>query len=70
MFITFGDEVKFSRTQFAPKYFTGFKPAPSLKTLEKWSYDSVSKTVTGRVCEPDGYSFDGSPSWLLVFSLI
>lgn len=44
--------------------------APSMTTLEKWSYDSVCKTPTGKRVEPDGYGDDGSPSWLLVFGLI
>jgi len=44
--------------------------APSMATLEKWSYDSVCKTPTGKRVEPDGHGSDGSPSWLLVFGLI
>lgn len=42
---------------------------PSLATLEKWS-DGVSKAVDGARVEPDGYSPDGAPSWLLVCGLI
>jgi len=44
--------------------------APSMSSLERWSYDSVCKTPTGKRVEPDGHGCDGSPSWLLVFGLI
>ena len=44
--------------------------APSMATLERWGMDSVCKTPTGKRVEPDGHGPDGSPSWLLVFSLI
>ncbi len=44
--------------------------APSMASLERWSYDSICKTPTGKRVEPDGYGSDGSPSWLLVFGLI
>ena len=51
------------------KFSTFFKP-PTMKTLEKYSLDSVAKSVTGKRCEPDGYGPDGSPSWLLVLGMI
>lgn len=51
------------------KMSTFFKP-PTMKTLEKYSFDSVAKSVTGKRCEPDGYSNDGAPSWLLVLGMI
>lgn len=54
----------------AHNYVTGINPAPSMKTLEKWSNDGVAKTVTGHRTEPDGTGPDGSPSWLLVFGII
>ena len=41
-----------------------------MKTLEKYSLDSVAKSVTGKRCEPDGYAEDGSPSWLLALGMI
>ena len=44
--------------------------APSMATLERWSYDSICKTPTGKRVEPDGHGSDGSPSWLLVFGMI
>jgi hypothetical protein len=44
--------------------------APSMKSLENWSYDGICKTPTGARVEPDGHGPDGSPSWLLVFGMI
>lgn len=44
--------------------------APSMSTLERWGFDGVCKTPTGKRVEPDGYGSDESPSWLLVFGLI
>lgn len=43
---------------------------PSMKSLEKWTFDSVCKSVTGKRVEPDGWSDDGSPSWLLALGMI
>ena len=51
------------------KFTTFFKP-PTMKTLEKYSFDSVAKSVTGKRCEPDGHGPDGSPSWLLALGMI
>jgi hypothetical protein len=43
---------------------------PSGRKLEKWVWDSVAKSVFGTDVEPDGWSYDGSPSWLLALHLI
>ena len=43
---------------------------PALRTLERWSYDGVCKSVTGATVEPDGHGPDGAPSWLLALGLI
>jgi hypothetical protein len=43
---------------------------PSQKKLEWWAFDSVCKSVFGTDVEPDGWSYDGSPSWLLALGLI
>jgi hypothetical protein len=43
---------------------------PSQRKLEWWSFDSVAKSVFGTDVEPDGWSYDGSPSWLLALNLI
>ncbi len=42
---------------------------PSLATLEKWS-EGLAKAVDGSPVDPDGYSPDGAPSWLIVCGLI
>jgi hypothetical protein len=49
---------------------TGINKAPGMKTLEKYSWDGIAQTVTGKRTEPDGYGDDGSPSWLLVLGMI
>lgn len=43
---------------------------PTLKSLEKWSEDSLCKSVFGAQVEPDGYGPHGEPSWLLAMVLI
>ena len=43
---------------------------PGQKKLEWWAFDSVCKSVFGTDVEPDGWSYDGSPSWLLALGLI
>ena len=53
------------RTSSLPRYFSRFK-MPGLKTLERWSFDGVAKSMMGKPIEPDGYDEFGSPSWLLV----
>jgi hypothetical protein len=50
--------------------FSVFFKTPSVNTLERWSFDGVAKSVTGKRCEPDGHGDDGSPSWLLVLGMI
>jgi hypothetical protein len=42
---------------------------PSIASLENWSC-GIAKAVDGAKVEPDGYSPDGAPSWLLVCGLI
>lgn len=39
---------------------------PSHLKLTKWSFDGVAKSVFGSNVELDGWSYDGSPSWMLV----
>ena len=43
---------------------------PGMKQLDRWSWDSVVESVFGTNIEPDGWSYDGSPSWLLALGLI
>jgi hypothetical protein len=55
----------------AHKNFTGgFTKPPGMKTLEKYSWNGIAKTVLGNSTEPDGYGFSGEPSWLLVLGVI
>ena len=70
MFIQTNDRVMISRIDNKAGKFTGINKMPSMKTLEKWSFDGLSKSVTGKLVEPDGYGPDGSPSWLLVVGVI
>lgn len=58
------------RTANLEKYITGISKAPSIKTLEKWSDDGMSKSVLGAKVEPDGWDAAGSPSWMLAMGLI
>ena len=39
---------------------------PSIKTLQKWEYNGISKSVFGKTVEPDGHDEYGSPSWTLL----
>lgn len=69
MFVQYGNRVYQTRISRSVNY-TGFKKQPTMKTLEKYSWDGIAKTVTGHKTEPDGYGPDGSPSWLLVLEII
>jgi len=59
-----------SGEKFKSTHFTKYFKVPSLKTLEKWTFDSVCKSVSGKRCEPDGHGDDKSPSWLLALHMI
>jgi len=54
----------------AHKYLRGFPKPPSMSTLEKWDEEGMSKAVDGSRVEPDGFSSDNAPSWLLVMGMI
>jgi len=43
---------------------------PSENTLGKYVMDGNTKTVTGKITDPDSTATDGSPSWLLVLGMI
>ena len=58
------------RLESAHKYLTGFSKPPGLGSLERYSYNGVCTTPTGKRTEPDGCGPDGSPSWLLVLGMI
>ena len=46
---------------FKGKYYS----VPSLKTLEKWSYDGIAKTPDGKRVEPDH-----PDSWLVLLGFM
>lgn len=46
------------------------KREPSIRTLEKWLYDSICKSTDGCTVEPDGECEHGYPSWLLYLGYI
>ena len=52
------------------KYFKTNSKLPSDKMIETWVYDGVCKSLGGNRVEPDGWSFDGTPSWLLAMGMI
>lgn len=64
-----GDVITVS-TPYLFKYVRGFAKPPSMKALEKWTYDGVAKSITGARVEPDGHGPDGAPSWLLALGYI
>ena len=43
---------------------------PSLKDLERWSFDGVAEATDGCQVEPDGRCPHGHSSWLLVVGVI
>jgi hypothetical protein len=61
---------KLDRLAELPWWRKQVRSLPSLKQLERWSYDSVCETVTGDDVEPDGVGPDGAPSWLRALCLI
>ena len=52
------------------KKFAGFTKPPSLKTMEKWASDGISKTVLGYKTEMDGVGKYNDPSWMKLMGLI
>ena len=51
------------------RYFKN-KNMPTMKTIEKWSCDGICKSLAGHTVEPDGWSYDGTPSWMLAMGMI
>ena len=51
-------------------FLKGFAKPPGMRTLERYSMDSVCKSIYGKRVEPDGWDADGSPSWLLALGII
>ena len=52
------------------RYFSTNPKPPSDKMIEKWTYDSICKSLNGKTVEPDGWDSDGTPSWLLALGMI
>lgn len=46
------------------------KNMPTMRTIEKWSCDGICKSLAGHTVEPDGWSYDGTPSWMLAMGMI
>ena len=43
---------------------------PRLETLQSWTWASVVETLDGSSIEPDGWTYDGCPSWLLALNIV
>lgn len=54
----------------ASKYLTKFKPAPSMKALERMVYDGIATTPLGNRTEVDGEGVYGEPSWPRVLGIV
>jgi hypothetical protein len=54
----------------ASKSIVGFPTPPSLKTMERWSENGIARSIDGSNVEPDGFSYGGAPSWMLVVGMI
>jgi hypothetical protein len=67
MYVEIGSEVRVTRIN---QKYTGINKQPGIKTLEKYSWEGIAKTVVGEKVEPDGFGPTGAPSWLLVLSII
>ena len=70
LFIQSGDEVKISKARFGFDKFSKITKCPSTTTLQKYSWNGISKSVVGEKVEADGYGPTGAPSWELVLGVI
>ena len=43
---------------------------PEYECFADWTIDSVCEALDGSRIEPDGWTYDGCPSWLLAVNLI
>jgi hypothetical protein len=56
---------------YKAKYPSAIKvKIPSMKTLEKYTFDGVSKAPDGCRIEPDGTCQHGYPSWLIILGIM
>jgi hypothetical protein len=53
-----------------PAWARSITDLPTMTEIERWSTDSVVEATDGEEVEPDGYSPDGAPSWLLALGMI
>lgn len=70
IFVQYKDFVGVSKAVNAHQWLTKFTKMPTMRTLEKYSWDGIAKTVIGEKTEPDGFGPTGAPSWLLVVGII
>jgi hypothetical protein len=70
IFIKTDSAVLIGKVSFAHKYLEGFRKPPTMKTLNKWSWDGIARSVLNQKVEPDGWDCFGSPSYLLVYGII
>lgn len=52
------------------KLFNANPKPPPMSTMMKWEADGICKSLAGNSVEPDGWSFDGTPSWFLALGII
>lgn len=53
-----------------PAWALAITDLPSEAEIAAWVTDSVVEATDGEEVEPDGYSPDGAPSWLLALGMI
>lgn len=58
--------VKYER---ASVYLQGFPKPPSQKQIERWYEQGICQSVDGKRVEPDGYSPNEWPSWMIVMGV-
>lgn len=59
------------RVKYPDKEWKGpFRKAPSIRTMEKWSYDGIARAMDGCKVEPDGKCPHDTPSWMMVLGII
>ena len=51
-------------------YFKVKSNPPSPTTMMRWEMDGYCMSLGGHKTEPDGWSYDGTPSWLMAMGLI
>lgn len=70
IYFEYNGALRTSLTRSAYHYFSGFIKEPSLKALDSWERNGFCKSITGGKTEPDGFTPDGAPSWLLALGII